>query len=98
MLSLKLTTYANGKSVLNNLDLDEVLCEIETCLYQGGIRYESGQLQTPAHVVSLGFEKSFCYFDNAKGCIKAKVRGQWFTWYVSEDMTEYVYDRLLEVL
>lgn len=95
MFPLTLTTYSNGKNKMTGLDLDDVVCEIETILCDAGIRYYEGQLQTPKNGL---WNHSFCYFDHEKGCIKAKVSGRWYTWYVSNDMSEVAYDRLVTVL
>ena len=97
MHNMTLTTYSNGKTVRHNLDMDDVICDIETTLGDF-VRYHEGRLQTPPRLVAMGYSKDFCYFDHNKGCIKARVRGRWYTWYVSNDMTEVVYDRLVELL
>ena len=98
MQSLTLTTYSNGKTVRHNLDMDDVLCDIETTLGDHISYHESGRLQTPDRLVNMGFTKNICYFDSNKGCIKARVRGRWYTWYVSNDMTEYTFDRLTDIM
>ena len=96
MQSLTLTTYSNGKTVRHNLDMDDVICDIETTL--GDIGYHDGRLQTSPRLVNAGFRKNICYFDHDKGCIKARIGSRWYTWYVSNDMTEATFDRLVELL
>lgn len=88
-----LTTYSNGnRNTQRNLDFDEVICEIESSL--GDIRYRENGLRTRDG-------RDFCYFDHNKGCIKARVCGRWYTWYVNnggDDMTEEVFDHLTGIM